>query len=172
MIYIVAIGAALYLLPVQCMNDIFAERHSWIFQRLTTMESLFSTDYAESLEGKEFYSRDFFKHVNILAIHDSYWNDFAEMKGLDIKIVNGTEGKGRIYFDDEQIMVWYGNELCILTTQPREGYGVCQYSEEEYKMVKYHEAVEDSGFYEYFYRLSDTGELTPVLPQPDRLAGA
>lgn len=157
----VAIGVTLYLVPVQCMNDIFAQRNNWVFHRITTMEALFSTELAQLLEGKEFYSKDFFKHINILDVHDSYWNDFAEMKGLAIKITNGTDGRGRLYFDDEQIVVWYGDKVCVLVSEPREEYGVCRYSEDEYKIIKYEGAVEDNGFFEYYYQLSDNGELVP-----------
>lgn len=162
-IVLVSMSAAAYLLPVQAMNDIFAQRQKEVFQRLTTMESLFSTKLADSLSGGNFFSTDFFKNINVLAVHNSYWDDFARMKGLDIRISNqwASAEDARIYYDDEQFVIWAGDAVCILTEEPAEGYGACRYVGDEFKLVKYQDPVPDNGFCEYYYTLSESGELVP-----------
>lgn len=158
-----AVGAAVYLFPVQSMNDIFAQQQNKVFQRLLGLEALFSTELAESFAGKDFFSTDMFRSINIFSVHASYWDDFADMKGLNVKITNGqgTQEDRRIYYDDSQYAVWAGDALCILTPDPKSGYGVCQYSADEFKLVRYQEPLEDNGLYEYYYMLSD-GELQPI----------
>lgn len=160
MMVFVAVGAAVYLFPIQIMNDIFAQQQNKVFHRVTAIEELFSTELAEAFDGKDFYSTDLFKNINILAIHDSYWDDFAGMKGVNVKVINasGTSDDRRIYYDDDQFTVWAGNSVCILTPDLKEGYGVCQYNGEKFVLVKYENPLEDNGLYEYYYTLAD-GEL-------------
>lgn len=157
------VGIACYLLPVQAMNDVIAEQQNSDFRRLTTMERLFSTDLMELFEGKDIKSTDYFVTHNALAIHNSYWTEFASYKEKNIQIIN-AQGIINVddiclYFDGTQFVIRAGNGICIITTQPQTGYGICQYAEGEYAIASFENPLIDTGFYEYFYRLKDTGEL-------------
>ena len=72
-----AISVACYVLPVQAMNDVFAEQQKLDFQRLLTMESLFSTELMKLFDGYEIKSTDLFVTKNALAVHAPYWTEFA-----------------------------------------------------------------------------------------------
>lgn len=163
MAVVIAVMVSVYLFQVQIMNDIFSEEQNKDFNNLTTMESLISTKLFASLEGKQFCSDDFFERRHTLAVHGSYWNDFIHIKGLEVGILNetGNTDDKRIYWDGSQFVIWNGDEMCIVASIPKEGFGLCQYIEDEYKIVKYQEFMADNGFYEYFYKLSDDGELEP-----------
>lgn len=158
---LLAVGIACYLLPVQAMNDVIAERQNSDFRRLITMERLFSTDLMELFKDKEIKSDDYFVTHNALAIHNSYWTEFANYKGKNIQIINagGQVEDICLYFDETQFVIRAGKEICIITTKPKTGYGICQYAKEEYAIAFFETPLMDNGFYEYFYRLSDTGEL-------------
>lgn len=160
-VFLAAAAAAIYLFPVQAMNDIFSQQQNRAFQRLTRIESLFSTELFRALDGNMFYSTDCFETVNALVIHDSYWNDYAASQGLGIRIANyeGSAADNRIYYDGEQFTVWYGNAACVITSRPEEGVGTCQDGGETGKEIQFTETTEDSEFYEYYYRLAETGEL-------------
>ena len=159
--FLTAAVAAIYLFPVQAMNDIFSHQQNQAFQRLIRIESLFSTELFRVLNGSTFYSTDCFETVNALAIHDSYWNDYAAIWGLEINIANyeGGAADNRIYYDGEQFTVWYGSAACVITSRPEEGVGICQDGGEIGKEMQFAEMMEDSGFYEYYYRLVENGEL-------------
>lgn len=149
------------LLPIQAMNDIFAEQQKKDFQRLTNIESLFSTDLFNRLEEKQFLSTDIFVVRNALAIHDSYWTEYADINDSSVEILKRTPTTKdrRIYFDDNKFTLWCGNEVCIITNELKEDCEIIQYSENEFMIAKYQNPVCDQGLYEYYYTLSNTGKL-------------
>ncbi len=162
-ILLVVIAASCYLVPIQSMNDVFAQQQQTNFQRLVTIESLFSTDLFAGFKGQVFCSTDFFNTQNALAIHDSYWNDFALTKDLNIDIRNrqGTVADKRIYLDDDKFFIWCGDKVCVASREPISGYGICKYAEDIYLVADYQDSITDNLFHEYYYALSDAGELRP-----------
>ncbi|WP_300791460.1 acyltransferase family protein [uncultured Acetatifactor sp.] len=157
-----AISVACYVLPVQAMNDVFAEQQKLDFQRLLTMESLFSTELMKLFDGYEIKSTDLFVTKNALAVHAPYWTEFASLRGRDIQISQEAETSGDIclYFDENQFTIRNKDEICVVTTSLNTGFGICRYAKEKCSVINYVNPIEDNGLYIYFYELSDAGLLT------------
>ncbi len=157
----IIIGVVLYLFPIQLMNDVFARQQNIDFQRLTTIEALFSTELMELLDGQEIKSTDIFIAQNALAIHSSYWTEFARHKGKNIEIVNepGAPEDICLYFDGTQFTLQAGKGVCIIVTKPQTGYGICQCGDKEPDIITFENPLSDNELYEYFYTISDKGML-------------
>lgn len=158
----IAAGVACYLLPVQAMNDVFGEQQKQDFRRLLTIESLFSTELMEIFDGYKIISTDLFITKNALAIHAPYWTEFSSLRGRNIQISQEEETEEDIclYFDENQFTIRKEDEICVIATAPKTGYGICKYAKEKYSVVSYENPIEDNGLYTYFYKLSDTDILT------------
>ena len=72
---------------VQLENDIFAKEMDYNFTRIENIEGLFRTATMDEYNGREICSKDIYWAYNTLAVHDSYWTDYAQLQGKNISVV-------------------------------------------------------------------------------------
>lgn len=162
----VTLCTLLILVPTQLMNGEFAERHEENFQRLETMETMVKSPVMQNMGGATVCTTDLFQTRNALAIHDSYWTDYAAVCGETVQIVNqeGRAADNRIYFDDTRFYIWSGDELCVLSSEPLSGYSAAPYLSDTYLTVDYSGGYRDGNWYTCYFSYVD-GALTPGTPE-------
>lgn len=113
------IGAILFLLiPIQFMNNVFAEEQLKDFENLQNIESFISSDTMKRFDDYTFYSNDMYKRYNALAIHDDYWTSYAIINDRNISFIqgNGTKNDNHIYIIKSGIYaLWINNNLVIFS---------------------------------------------------------
>ena len=84
---------------IQVMNGVIANRQYADYERLTTIESILSSQYVNDGVMHTVSSTDIFATRDLLAIHDGYWDQFAAINGLSLSIKNDADSNAdvRIY---------------------------------------------------------------------------
>lgn len=92
------------------MNNVVSNQQQKDYERFVSIEQLFDTQLMGNFVDCEIYSTDIFQTRNLLAVHDSYWNEYAdEFNGLHLNVING-ENKNAIslLYDDEKFTISNG----------------------------------------------------------------
>ena len=72
---------------IQLENDIFSREMDYDFTRLEIIVAHFRTDTINEYNGKEICSKEIYQAYNTLAVHDSYWTDYAQLQGKNISVL-------------------------------------------------------------------------------------
>lgn len=155
-----------YLVPIQAMNDVFSKEINKQYERLTTIESIFNTNTMKSFQYQKITAEDFFKTKNALAIHDSYWNDFSNMKGISVEILNEKKNDNTIniyYQNDDYFILSFKDKIRVLSSKPIIEKQPIKVTDTEYLEGEFTNYIIDKEFYAYDFIYSiENRKLIPI----------
>ena len=161
----VILGMVVYIIPVQVMNDIFSKELNKQYNRMVQIENLFETSTIEFLNNQKVTAQDFYKTKNALAIHDNYWTDFANLKGLNIEATNEPIGNAEFniyYQDDKMFVISARDKISVLSPQPILENIPIKISDTQYLLGSFSEYTIDNSFYVYNFQISRESSLIAV----------
>jgi len=157
---IISVCIIAFCLPIQSMNDVLSKEQEKNFKRLRTIESIFDTEVVVTLaQQRDVSASDLYQTKNALAIHDGYWTQYAQFKGIDTEIRNDSFQANlvNIYFQNDQFFVISIDDYRVVlsqkslsTVQP------VRINETEFLLVDFiniNNSRIDGDFYEYCFRL-------------------
>lgn len=156
----IAVTAMLIIfVQIQMMNVIYAEEQNRMFDRLVSIEEMIKSDILAKFEGKTIYSEDLFEEQNSLAIHDSYWKQYASASGRNLVFKNkeGTEEQNRIYMNDSDktFQIWIGNVVCVMSKEKLSGHLLVHYYGEEYLAADCENIIFENDWYMDYFAVED-----------------
>ena len=157
-ILVISILLSILMFFIQCENDVISKEQEKNYLRLVKIEKLFETDYFKNMDNSIIYSQDIFETRNLLAIHDSYWNDYAKALGLNVEIQKEktTEVDYKLYFTDDNYFSIVGQEeIVVLSLEKLPDYFKLQVDDHEYHLAVAEDYSYDSGFLCYRFAKQD-----------------
>lgn len=157
-------------MPVQAMNDTFAKEQHANFNRLISMNNIFTTNTAKNLKYQIVYAEDLYKTNNALAIQEGYFDTIAASNGIEgISFVTDKTQPCSIMIFESGVNQWTitsGDEAVILseyrltgTQAVRLGYNECEY-------VEVADQGRDGDFYYYHFKKDQDGKLIINRAEP------
>ena len=156
-IFIVFIIASLSSV-IQVENNIIANEQSRNFSRLEYIEKFIRSSVIADFKNVEFKCSDLFKTYNALAIHDGYWNSYAELFGLNNNFVNEkpNSNDNRIYYDEElqDFQIWYKDYVCIVSEYDIDQV-IIKYSDSKSYVCETDNSLVDGEWYVSYYEFNN-----------------
>lgn len=157
-------------MPVQAMNDTFAKEQHANFERLISMNNIFTTNTAKQLKYQVVYTEDLYKTHNALAVQEGYFNTIASANGIEgISFVTDKMQPCSIMIFESGVNQWTitsGDEAVILseyrltgTQAVRLGYNECEY-------VEVADQGRDGDFYYYHFKKDKDDNLVISQEEP------
>lgn len=148
-------------IPIQAMNSVFIEAQSANYKRITDIEDFFDTKTATLLEGRVTQAKDLYETKIALAIHDTYWDQYADKaKGLSIQTTNEISDS-ILYFNDEIFTLNIDNKVIVLSPNRLEGIYPVRIAENEFLAGNFENYVKDGSFYVYTFKKIEN-RLEPI----------
>lgn len=107
---------------VQRMNTVFAAEHQKDYGRLQLMQDVLQSGVGENLQNTTAYAPQLFQTRNLLAVHSSYWKDYARALGwLNVDIQKDKEKSDyaiTLQKDEELLVIEGDGELALFSRKP------------------------------------------------------
>lgn len=158
-------------IPVQVMNGIISKEQRADYDRLVNIEKLFDTKSMANMNHAKIYSKDIFETRNLLGIHDSYWNDFASFKDLDLTFTRdiNEEFDFQIYMVDNKYFTLIGKEEIVVLSYNKLPEKIkIKFDDNIYNLVDNNFWIYDHGFFCYRYVKQEDGAYMQIM---DSFAG-
>jgi len=159
---VASIILCLYCLPVQAMNSVFSNEQYNNYFRLTSIEELFQTKSIKNMEKQTIWAPDLYQTKNLLAIHDGFWQQYAQAKGITVEIHNAETYNGEVfsifYPPDNYFILSGGNEIVVLSKTRLIGTYPIKVADHEYPAGDFEQEQTDGVFYCYkFLKTEENG---------------
>ncbi len=119
--YLLILIMAFNIFGVQLLNNVVSKEASSNFKRLEEIENFVSSkEIFSKFSNNTIYSEDIFVTKNTLVIHDSYWNEYASLHGVNVNFVNKSGKDDDInlyYYENEHIFLLEKNDMYYLFTK-------------------------------------------------------
>lgn len=162
---IVSIALVIIISPLICFvqgeNDIISKEHQKDFARLRQVEELFETNCFQDINNCSIYSPDIFETRNLLAIHETYWNDYANKLGLTLDIKKDKDKNidfDLYYVDDDYFTIIGKKEIVVLTKRKNDAIKI-KLGDNKYIVLNAGEYYYDNDFLCYRF---DKNHYTPI----------
>lgn len=154
-IFLPLVLIALFICRVQFMNYVVANQQYKDFLRLEAIEHVFDAEILKEFDGMTIYSEDIFETRNLLGIHGSYWTDYANSEGLDIKVVKGKDDEAvNLYYSDNGYFVFSDcKNVLVISPRELEGYNIVQISENQFVCAMFLENEIKNEYYIYAFKV-------------------
>ena len=156
-IRVVIVAGILFMIwPIQIMNNIVSQEQEKNFERLQRIEALFETECLKNMNNSVVWSEDIFETYNLLAIHENYWNDWADYIGLNLCFTNEEEGRYKLFYSDDGSIVIVGEkEVVVMSMEKLPSTYLLQIDVDEYVVVNPGSYIYDNGFLCYRFGRGD-----------------
>ena len=156
---VVIILCMMIIIPIQMMNDTFADEEYSNFVRLETIESFIKSATIKKFDGNTFYCPDLYETKNALAIHDGYWTDYANATGLDMNFKNEIDNNPNyiyVYIINDDIFEILTDSNLIIMSKNRIGSPVvAKINNDDYAVIECNEYDNDeTDWYVYTFERS------------------
>lgn len=169
-IIIILLGFSIF--GVQLLNNVVSKEANSNFRRLEEIEEFVSSkDLLQGLENSAVYSPDLFITKNTLVIHNTYWNEFAALNGIDINFINaaGDDNDIKLSYDDNlKIFILSKNNLYYLITK---NINMTSYILEDKDKIEFELTKKDNNFTEkngwnvYYYSVKSNNKIVKCESQ-------
>lgn len=158
---IVVLMMCIVVTNIQQMNDIFSKEQNRNFARLEEIENFLQTDIVRGLPQGKYTARDLFLQQNLLAIHDSYWDEYCSKilgEGIQIEKDISDNEMGKIYYDGDDFIVVTSQKIYVFSRNQEDTIRAVRVTDSGYMVHDFtEEPVIDKGFYVYI--LKNDGKL-------------
>lgn len=143
-------------IKVQTWNAVFAKEMNSDFCRIENIEKLFETDMMKKLDGANIYSNDIFNVHNGLAVHSNYWQDYINILGYNMQVIQGiNESDGFSIFEtDSSTFTMVNNtdgSMFVFSKEKLISPKAIKISENEFEVyVNNNEENRDNDFFVYY----------------------
>ncbi len=102
---------------VQAENGIIGDIQHQDYARLRNIERLFDTECMKNMDNSVIYSKDIFETRNLLAVHDSYWDEIAKLHDYSMKFTqeDGIADFELYLIDDEYFVIIGSEEIAVMS---------------------------------------------------------
>lgn len=150
---IIVLIMGIYSFLIQGMNDTFAQVQNKDYERLLKIERIFETQVLNKLNKTSILCSDLYIQKNALAVHNGYWTQYAEIKGLNIEMSSEDIGQAIIleYPNDEYFLIRANEQIVILSEQNLQDKTITIRLDDKdlYRGIKLRSTMMDNGFYVY-----------------------
>lgn len=142
-------------LNVQVMNEGLSKEQLKNYNNLVFIERAINSSVFDSLRGKDIYSQDIFKTQNLLAIHDSYWTEYALTRGMALNLLNaeGNQEQIQLLSDDYQyIVLRYKDKLAVVSDVMLSGPHCIKTGTDSFSILYFDDSFTENGLYLYLFK--------------------
>lgn len=153
---------------VQFENNLFAEEQNRNYTRIENIQKLFQTKILRQYDSCTVASEDLFQRNHLLAVNAEYWTEFTKTLGLNMNVVQGTNGEINIFVQsDNCFVVKKDNKITVITYKKLSGFHPVKIGEHLFATAEFVKVpiVSDNSihYWKYNFNTGKGGELIPIV---------